>query len=80
VLTLKRAVLCSGYVAEFSPGRPPRSAGVAKNEDHWADVVPAARVVWAISESTVIGSSLPSVDGLVSADGSGVGDFGVGGR
>jgi hypothetical protein len=39
------------------------------NESRWADLAPAARVLLALSESTALGSSLPSVVGRVRAGG-----------
>jgi hypothetical protein len=37
------------------------------SEDRWANVAPAAKVMLALSQSTALGATLPSVVGLVRA-------------
>jgi hypothetical protein len=76
VLTLKRDVLPSGYMAEFSLGRPQCSGRMAtmkfaglSNSCH--------KIVLALSESTELQSSLPSVVGQVNAGGLCVSALGV---
>jgi hypothetical protein len=62
-------------------GRPPgSSAGTGCNEDRSTDAAPAVRAVLALSESTALGSSLPSVVGQICADGCCVSALGVGWR
>jgi hypothetical protein len=50
-----------------------------QNEDCWTDVAPATRLVLALSESTALGCSLPSVVGRDHAGGRGVSVLGTGG-
>jgi hypothetical protein len=52
----------------------------AHNEDRWADIAPAARVVEMLSELAKLGSSLPSVVSWACAGGCGVSALRVNGR